>query len=106
MEPLLFFSAILLFYASPLLAEPKINQNCQFQGKNLYGKVKVVQSFPDLKIQVVGSFPDLKVKWVQSFPDRCGLWQTVESFPDFKIQFVESFPDLKVQFVDSFPGLP
>lgn len=78
---------------------------CTCNGKKLYGKVKVVTSFADLKVKIVDSFPDLKVKTVSSFADKCGEWQFVESFPDFTIQFVESFPDLKIKFVESFPGM-
>ena len=78
---------------------------CTCRGIKLYGKVKVVESFPDLKVKVVESFPDLKVKTVGSFPDECGEWQFVESFPDFTIKYVESFPDVKIKFVESFPGM-
>jgi hypothetical protein len=82
-----------------------INKNdCTYKGFKLYGKVQIVNSFPDIKVQIVSSFPDLKVQRVNSFPDRCGKWQFVNSFPDFKIQYVNSFPDIKVKFVDSFPG--
>lgn len=84
----------------------KVNPDCTCNGKQLFGKVQIVNSFPDFKVQSVNSFPDLKVQWVNSFPDKCGLWQSVNSFPDFKIQFVDSFPDFKIQFVNSFPGLP
>lgn len=77
---------------------------CSFNGIKLAGKVKVVESFPDVKVQVTSSFPDLKVKQVSSFADDCGEWQMVNSFPDFTIQFVNSFPDVKIRFVDSFPG--
>lgn len=80
--------------------------SCSFNGKKLYGKIKVVTSFPDVKVKVVTSFPDLKVKKVTSFPDKCGLWQMADSFPDTKVQFVDSFPDVKIQYVDSFPGVP
>jgi hypothetical protein len=83
-----------------------IDDDCKWNGLNLYGKVKFVESFPDIKIQIVESFPDLKVKLVESFPDDCGEWQVVESFPDIKVQIVESFPDIKVKFVESFPGIP
>ena len=69
---------------------------CTFKGIKLYGKVKVVTSFPDIKVKVVDSFPDLKVQKVTSFPDSCGKWQFVDTFPDFKIQFVDSFPDIKI----------
>ena len=95
-----------LLAAEPGVAGEKVAKDCSFQGKKLYGKVQIVESFPDLKVKVVQSFPDLKVQWVNNFPDKCGKWQAVESFPDLKIQFVQSFPDLKIQFVESFPGKP
>ena len=85
-------------------------ENCTFTNKdgktfNLYGKVKIVESFPDIKVQIVDSFEDLDVKLVESFPDRCGKFKLVESFPDVKVQIVNSFPDIKVKIVDSFPGV-
>lgn len=79
--------------------------NCQWNGINLRGKVKIVDSFPDIKVEVVTSFPDLNVKKVTSFPDDCGEWEFVESFPDFTVKFVDSFPDIKIEYVDSFPGV-
>ena len=81
------------------------NEDCTWNGIPLYGKVKFVESFPDIKIQFVESFPDLKVKFVYSFADECGEWKIVNSFPDIKVQVVESFPDLKVKVVESFPGM-
>ena len=78
--------------------------NCYFKEHRLYGKIKIVDSFPDIKVQVVTSFPDLKVKVVDSQPTKCGEWKFVDSFPDLKIQFVNSFPDIKIQYVQSFPG--
>ena len=81
-------------------------ESCTFKEFPLNGKIKFVDSFPDIKIQVVESFPDLKVKIVNSFPDDCGEWQIVDSFPDVKIKIVESFPDIKIKFVESFPGKP
>jgi hypothetical protein len=83
-----------------------IGTDCTFRGKKLYGKVKVVDSFPDIRVKAVSSFPDLKVKKVTSFANSCGEWQMVDSFPDVKIQFVDSFPDIEIAWVDSFPGLP
>lgn len=80
-------------------------EKCTYNGIPLHGKVKIVESFPDIKVQVVESFPDINVKIVSNFPDDCGEWQMVESFPDFKIQFVTSFPDIKIRFVESFPGI-
>ncbi len=79
---------------------------CSFRDKRLFGKVKVVDSFPDVRVKVVASFPDLKVKKVDSFADECGEWQMVESFPDFTIQYVESFADVEISMVPSFPGMP
>lgn len=80
-------------------------KNCTYKGIRLYGKVQLVQSFPDIKVQAVNSFPDLKVKVVDSSADRCGEWQIVTSFPDFKVQMVSSFPDLKVDMGSSSPGV-
>ena len=84
----------------------EVRKDCSFNEIPLHGKVKFVESFPDLKVKFVTSFPDLKVKFVSSFPDGCGEWQVVESFPDFTIQVVESFPDIEIKVVESFPGLP
>lgn len=84
----------------------KLNDNCEFRGKFLGGKVQIVDSFPDIRVKAVRSFPDLKVKRVDSFADDCGEWQFVDSFADFKIQYVESFPDVEIAWVDSFPGMP
>lgn len=85
---------------------PSVDESCRFEGHPLWGKVKVVDSFPDVKVKVVESFPDLRVKHVDAFPDDCGEWKMVDSFPDVKVQFVDSFPDVKIEFVDSFPGRP
>ncbi len=95
-------SAIALLLAAPSPAADMID--CHYQGHPLYGKVQVVESFPDLKVQIVDAFPDLKVQIVDAFPDRCGEWKFVTSFPDLKIQFVNAFPNIKIQFVTSFPG--
>ena len=89
--------------AAPVGAVPK---SCVFKGKRLWGKVQVVNAFPDFKVQKVTAFPDLKVQEVNAFPDKCGKWQFVTAFPDFKIQYVTAFPDFKVQFVNAFPGVP
>ncbi len=81
-----------------------VSDSCTWKGIILHGKIKFVESFPDIKIKFVNSFPDLKIKFVESFPDDCGEWQIVESFPDIKVKVVKAFPDLKVQVVESFPG--
>ena len=112
----LFFILILTLVSTCVMAQskpkkPGINkQNCTYVNKdgkvfNLYGKVKLVESFPDIKVQLVDSFEDLDVKLVESFPDKCGKVKLVESFPDVKVQIVKSFPDIKVKIVDAFPGV-
>jgi len=83
-----------------------VQRDCTFNGIKLAGKVKVVDSFPDIRVKAVSSFPDVKVKKVRSFASDCGEWQFVDSFADFKIQYVDSFPDVEVAWVDSFPGMP
>ncbi len=108
--------ALLALMTLPIMAQngdkkPGINKdNCTFttkEGKtfDLYGKVKIVESFPDIKVQIVDAFEDLDVKIVDAFPDQCGKVKLVESFPDVKVQIVNSFPDIKVKIVDAFPGV-
>ncbi len=97
-------SAMISLLAASAVQAGKVDGNCTYAGKKLYGRIQVVSAFPDVKVQVVSSFPDLKVKTVENFPTKCGMWQMVESFPDTKVQFVNSFPDVKIQFVESFPG--
>lgn len=108
--------ALLALMALPMSAQSSdkktgINkENCTFTNKdgktfNLYGKVKIVEHFPDVKVQIVDSFEDLDVKIVEHFPDQCGKVKLVESFPDVKVQIVNSFPDIKVKIVDAFPGV-
>ena len=116
MKHLVFFTFMCcIFFCQSVFSENKTKNSTPEKGLNkekctynripLKGRVKIVNSFPDIKIQAVNSFPDIEVKTVNSFPNRCGEWQFVESFPDFTIQFVESFPDVKVKFVESFPGM-
>ena len=84
----------------------KIYSDCSFKGKKLYGKIKIVDAFPDLKVQVVDAFPDLKVQVVDAFPDKCGKWKMVDAFPEIKVQMVTAFPDIKIKYVTAFPGIP
>lgn len=99
-KPGLLLLLVLLSGSTPVQQK----SDCQYKGIKLYGKVKIVESLPDLKVQVVGAFPDLKVQLVEHFPDECGEWQIVESLADIKVQFVSAFPDVKIQFVNAFPG--
>ncbi len=98
--------AVLGAWAIVHSSDAKIGADCTFNGKKMFGKVQIVEHFPDVKIQIVEHFPDLKVEKVEIFPDSCGKWQFVDHFPDFTVQIVEHFPDVKIQYVTNFPGLP
>lgn len=97
---------ILLFVMPLVMAtNPKIDkEKCTCNGLPLYGRVQVVDSYPDFDVKIVDSYPDLDVKIVESYPDKCGLWKFVDSNPDFKIRFVDSYPDISIRYVDSYPG--
>lgn len=81
--------------------------DCTFEGKKLYGKIRFVEnrSDADVKIKIVNSFADIKVKLVENFADDCGEWQVVEHGEDLKVYVAENFADIKVKFVTSFPGM-
>ena len=87
--------------------ENKQKDDCEFEGKKLYGKIRFVEyaSDADVKIKIVTSFPDIKVKLVENFADDCGEWQVVEYGEDLKVYVAENFADIKVKFVTSFPGM-
>lgn len=99
--------ALFFFGSTHALAESKTFDvaACTFKGKPLYGKIQVVDAFPDVRVQIVSAFPDVKVEQVTAFPTSCGKWKFVSAFPDLKVEFVKSFPDIKIQFVDAFPGV-
>ncbi len=82
--------------------------SCFFKEKRLFGTIKLVENAcdADVKVKIVNSFSDLKVKFVESFPDTCGEWQIVDYHADLKVFITESFPDITIQPVTSFPGLP
>lgn len=80
--------------------------SCTFNGKKLYGKIQLVEypSEADVKVKIVNSFPDLRVQFVESFANKCGEWQIVENNADLKVYIAENFADIKIQPVSSFPG--
>ena len=61
----------------------------------IFGKIQIVEDWPDYKVQVVDNWPDLKVQKVDQWPDSIGKWQIVEDWPDFKIEFVDHWPQGK-----------
>ncbi len=103
-----FFIAMLAVFllSFTIIADSPLTKDCKCKEFKMYGKIKLVNNFPDIKVKFVENFPDLKVKFVENFPDQCGEWQIVENFPDIKVQFVENFPDLKIKVVNDFPGIP
>jgi hypothetical protein len=96
---------LVLGSGDPARAASKL-EGCALGGRELSGRVEIVQSFADFKVKIVKSFPDLRVQIVSSFPDKCGQWKLVDCFPDFTISFVDSFPDFTIAYVESFPGMP
>ena len=107
----LFFALFLgLLSLSGFAQEVTIDkENCTItkDGKtyNLYGRVRIVDSFEDLKVRIVDSFEDIGIKLVDSFEDDCGRAKIVDSFEDIRIKIVDSFEDIKVKIVDSFEGV-
>lgn len=99
-----FLASVFVLSISGAMAN-KISSDCTYNGIKLYGKVKIVDSFPDIKVQKKDAFQDLSVQYVNVFPDTCGKWQIVDDFPDFTVQFVDHFPDITIKEVTVFPGI-
>ncbi len=96
----------LVLPTSAAFAGGKVGKSCTYKGKQLWGKVKIVEHFPDITVKIVEHFPDLKVKQVEHFPDSCGKWKFVEHHPDIKVKFVAHHADIKIKYVEHFPGIP
>ena len=71
----------------------------------LYGKVKIVDAFEDIKVKIVDSFEDADIKIVDAFENSCGKVKIVDAFEDVKVKIVDSFEDIKVKIVDCFEGV-
>lgn len=78
---------------------------CTCGRRPLFGRVQMVNAFPDLKIKIVEVLPDLRVVRVRGLASRCGEWEIVTTQPALKVQVVDAFEDLRVQFVEVMPGL-
>lgn len=83
----------------------KINDAGYFGGIRLAGRVKVVNSFPDIRVKIVDYAPDLRVKLVKYSPIDVGEWQLVDYGEDFTVMFVDYAEDIRIQFVDYAPGV-
>ena len=84
-------------------------EHCTFtkDGKTfrLYGKVRIVDNFEDIKVRIVDSFEDVRVRLVDNFEDECGCARIVDNFEDVKVRIVDNFEDVKVRIVDNFEGI-
>ena len=59
---IMIYSFMLLVMMILSAAQDKpVDNKCQCRGFKLYGKVKIVNDFPDLKVKIVDDYPDLKV---------------------------------------------
>ena len=110
MKKILLLLAAALMTISVMAEEVKIDkENCTVtkEGKTykLYGKVKIVDSFEDIKVKIVDCFEDVDVKIVDCFEDSCGKVKIVDCFEDVKVKIVDSFEDIKVKIVDCFEGV-
>ena len=84
-------------------------EHCTFtkEGKTfrLYGKVRIVDSFEDIKVRIVDNFEDVRVQVVDNFEDDCGRVRIVDNFEDVKVRIVDNFEDVKVRVVGNFEGV-
>src|SRR6266508_6761301 len=75
---IVWFSLSFTYTGFALNAKPfSDTTGCSYKGFKLYGKIKIVDAFPDIKVKIVESFPDLKVQVVDNWPDDCGKWKFV-----------------------------
>ena len=110
MKRLFSFFICIAFAIGAMAADVKIDkENCTVtkDGKTytLYGKVKIVDSFEDIKVKIVNSFEDVDIRLVDAFEDSCGKVKIVEHFEDVKVKIVDNFEDIKIKIVEHFEGV-
>lgn len=110
MKRILSILCCILIAACAVASDVKIDKNNCTITKNgktykLYGKVKVVDCFEDIKVKIVDSFEDADIKIVDCFEDSCGKVKLVEHFEDVKVKIVDCFEDIKIKIVDCFEGV-
>ena len=69
-----------------------------YNGKKVYGKVKVVSSNQDFKVKIVNSSEDISIVKTEHSPSNKGEWQFVESGEDIKVKLVSSGEEFTVKF--------
>ncbi len=72
---------------------------------HLYGKVKIVENFEDIKVKIVERFEDADIKIVENFENTCGRVKLVENFENVKVKIVDNFEDIKIKIVNNFEGI-
>ena len=110
MKRIAFILLSMAFVLSAIASDVKIDkENCTItkDGKtyNLYGKVKIVNNFEDIKVKIVDCFEDVDVRIVEHFEDSCGKVKIVENYEDVKVKIVDSFEDIRVKLVEHFEGV-
>jgi hypothetical protein len=73
---------------------------CTCKGKQLYGRVKIVDFNPDFKVKIVESMEDLKVTVRTGVTSRCGEWTFTDGAADFTIQYVDFNPDFTIKLIN------
>ena len=95
--------------AAPVSKDGLDKEHCTFtkDGKTfrLYGKVRIVDNFEDIRVRIVDNFEDVRVRIVENFEDECGRVRVVDNFEDVKVRIVDNFEDIKVRIVDNFEGV-
>lgn len=103
---LLFLNFILAaFFALSNTSSNPISPDGYYKGIKLCGDVMFVESGEDFRVRVVDSYPDLKVRIVDRPASEIGEWRVVKSHADFKVRIVKSFADFDIRYVTSFPGV-
>lgn len=76
-----------------------LSKRCIFNGKKIYGRVRVVEYDADFKVKLVERDEFLSIKLVTTeSPNECGFWKMVDSSEDFSVQFVEYGEDFSIRF--------
>lgn len=73
----------------------------------LYGKVQIVEDYPDFTVKITDDFYDLVIKETGNVQCECGEYRLSDDYPDIRIKIVDDYPDIRVRYAgwNEFPGL-
>ncbi len=97
----------LISFANLTFAEPIIDkENCTItidgETFNLYGKIKIVDDYEDVRVKIVDDYEDVRIEIVDDYSNSCGRIEIVDDYEDVRVKIVDDYEDVRVDIVGDY----